>query len=71
MLNIDNHHNDFKYDIDEFSKIIIITPGYIEDIKIFWNKFIDLQIYSEFRINIENQIPVILDENIIKMIFQI
>ena len=66
MLNKDNHHYDFKYDIDEFSKIIIITQGYIEDIKIFLNKFIDLQIYSEDGLNIENQMSAILDENNIK-----
>ena len=66
MLNKDNHHNDFEYDIDEFSKIIIITQGYIGDIKIFLNKFIDFQIYSEFGLDIENKMSVILDENNIK-----
>jgi hypothetical protein len=48
MLNKDNHLYDFKYDIDEFIKIIIITQGYIEDIKIFINKFIDFEIYGEY-----------------------
>ena len=66
MLNKNNHHYNFKYDIDEFSKIIIITQGYIEDIKIFLNIFIDLQKYDIYGINLENQMSNILDENNIK-----
>ncbi len=48
MINKDNHHNNLKCVINDFSKIIIITIGSIEEFKIILIKFIDLQIYSDF-----------------------
>ena len=63
MLNRNNHHYNFKNDLDEFIKIILITQGYIEDIKIFFNAFIDIQKYG---INIEKKMCEILEDDQIK-----
>ena len=63
MLNRNNHIYNFKNDINEFIEIILITQGYLEDFKIFFNIFIEFQ---EYGINIEDQMCKILEEDKIK-----
>ena len=58
-----NQHYDFENKIEEFSKILLFTQGYREDIRNLFDIFIDVEKYFE---NIEEYINNILDEEIIK-----
>ena len=62
-----SENNDYKYDfeitIEEFSRIVIFTQGYQEDIKILFDTFIEILKYCD---NIEEYMINILKENTMK-----
>ena len=58
-----NQYYDFEYSIEEFAKVILFTRGYKEDIKSFFDIFIDIKKYCE---NFEELINEVFEEDIIK-----
>ena len=58
-----NHHYAFEHTQEEFIKIILFTNGYKDEIKNFFDIFIDIQKYCE---DIIESIMKILDEEIVK-----
>jgi len=62
-----SENNDYKYDflntIDEFSKIVIFTQGYEDDIKILLDTFVEILKFCD---NFEEYIIKVLEENVMK-----